>query len=100
MRWFRCLAHGENFVVSSEGTLKNRGFYKIIFVEASSSSDVEFLAPELLRADDFLSDDILIQRSPNASVTFEEIDELVGEPSKGKAPALLFIIVKLKMAKV
>ena len=80
MPWFRCFIHGENFVVDVDGKHEVMGFYTTRYIEAADENEAEMLSLAKLRKDDFLNDDTLKSRSPEAKVTFEEIDELIGEP--------------------
>jgi len=82
MPWFRCLIHGYNFSIEVDGAAKFTGFYTTRFVEAENYEQAEIIGLERLKDNDFLNDDSIKNRSPDARVEFEEIVELNGKPPK------------------
>ena len=82
MPWFRCLIHGENFSIESDGRANVKGFYTTRFLEAENYSQAEVIGLAVLRADSYFADEAMKNRSPEARIEFEEIEELKGKPPK------------------
>lgn len=75
------MAHGTGFFIETEDGIKETGFFKNIYVEAQNAEGAEFLALDILKADERLADDSIRQRSPDARIVFEDIDEYRTAPT-------------------
>jgi hypothetical protein len=81
MALYRCFILGENFPGVMLGQSTPIGFYTTRFVEASSPSEAEMLALDVLKADDAL--DVPPEaRSENAMVYFETIEEVPADTER------------------
>src|SRR5690606_29399107 len=80
MTWFRLFACGENFPINIEGEVILCGFYTTRYVEATSASEAETIASELLFSDpDLETPPGYEEYEDQASVRFEEAEQ-VAEP--------------------
>ncbi|WP_166213031.1 hypothetical protein [Cognatiluteimonas telluris] len=87
---FRCLIRGENFPGSLACQAEPVGFYTTRWVEAESPAEAEGLAVGLLREDPTLNSVAPEQRTEDAQVYFESIEEVLPEPGRGSGTGFTF----------
>jgi hypothetical protein len=84
---FRCLARGENFPGGILASPNPIGFYATRYVAAESPAAAEMLALGILRNDASLQLPSGVEKSPDARVFFESIEEVPSDtppvPNKG-----------------
>ena len=74
---FRCVVKGENFPGSLIGEHGRRvGFYTTRWVEAPDANEAEMRVLAMLRDDETFARTAASERSPDATVFFESIDEM------------------------
>ena len=73
---FKVLINGANFLLDLEGREQKVGFYATRFVEAATADEAESAAVELLRADEWLKNSTLNEKTDSPMLYVEEIIEV------------------------
>lgn len=87
---FRCFIRGENFPGSLSRQGEPVGFYTTRWVDAESPVEAEMLALGLLREDPILNSVAAEDRSENAQIFFEKIEEVLSEPGRVSGAGFTF----------
>jgi len=90
---YRCLLRGENFpgiLIGEQG--KTIGFYTTRFVDAASPEEAEQAALNVLRGDSTLAVPAE-QRTPDATVFVERIDEMQADAERTPNAGFTFFVM-------